>query len=146
MSEYLKRFGLELIKNYSWQEILESGEPIDRKTLSEFLIRANEFLTTEPGPHLAQRRQYSTDWLTWWIEYIEGARMDRRPLCFCRLIGFEDMLTRTLPRASFLPGDSRAIGATSGPLTGCFLSSNRFFYSNKTNIWPAKTGKLPFYL
>ncbi|MBI2066000.1 hypothetical protein HYT60_00640 [Candidatus Woesebacteria bacterium] len=79
MSEYLKRFGLELIKSYGWQEILESGEPIDRKTLSEFLIRANEFLTTEPGPHLAQRREYSTDWLKWWIEYIKVAGTDRRP-------------------------------------------------------------------
>jgi hypothetical protein len=78
MSEYFKQFGLELVKGSSWQEILESGEPIDRKTLSEFLIRANEFLTTEPGPHLAQRREHSTDWLTWWIEYIKVARIDRR--------------------------------------------------------------------
>jgi len=79
MSEYLKQFGLELIKSFSLQEILESGEPIDRKTLSEFLTRANQFLTTEPGPHLTQRREYSTDWLKWWVEYIKVAGIDRRP-------------------------------------------------------------------
>jgi len=79
MSEYLKQFGSELIKSYSWQEILESGEPIDRKTLSEFLIRANHFLTTEPGPHLTQRREYSTDWLKWWVAYIKVAGTDKRP-------------------------------------------------------------------
>lgn len=81
MSEYLKQFGLELVKGYNWQEILESGEPIDRKTLSEFLIRANQFLTTEPGPHLAQRREYSTDWLKWWTEYLKVASVavGRRP-------------------------------------------------------------------
>lgn len=79
MSEYLSHFGKDLKINSRWQEILETGEPVDRKSLLEFLISANEFLTTEPGPHLNERREYSRDWLRWWTDYIKALKFDQRP-------------------------------------------------------------------
>ncbi len=79
MSEYLSNFGKDAINILGWRKILEIGEPVDRKSLQDFLTSANEFLTREPGPHLAERREYSIDWLRWWSEFIKAQRTDQRP-------------------------------------------------------------------
>lgn len=79
MSEYLSHFEKDGVNFPSWREILETGEPIDRKTLLDFLTSAKEYLTNEPGPHLAERRQYAYDWLNWWIAFMKAQDMRSRP-------------------------------------------------------------------
>ena len=79
MSEYLSHFGKDALNLPGWQEILETGEPVDRKSLLDFLTGAKEFLISEPGPHLAERQAFSYDWLRWWTAYINNKKADQRP-------------------------------------------------------------------
>lgn len=72
--EYLKGFSSDLLATVSWKTLLRRESPIEQKTLRQFLIEANNFLTTEPGPNLIRRRTFSDDWLGWWIRLLDSSK------------------------------------------------------------------------
>lgn len=70
MIEYLKDFRDPSIEKFKLEGILESGEPIPREVLLDYLIQANRFLTLTQGPNLFTRKEIVPTWLGWWIDFL----------------------------------------------------------------------------
>lgn len=79
MTEYLRNYGKEAGSTPGWKEIIETGEPIERSELTNFLSSAYLYLATEPGPHLDQRRELSYDWLGWWVRHLNSLSDETKP-------------------------------------------------------------------
>lgn len=69
--EYLKGFESPLLKGITWEQMVEERKVINPNLLKQILIEANQWLTTEPGPHLEDRQEGAKEWLEWWISYLE---------------------------------------------------------------------------
>ena len=91
MAEYFRQFRTDLIEGQHWQDILLSGQSIDRITLREFLFLAKRFLILEPGPNLETRQKEAENWLGWWVRYLSSGQISKGILKPASLVPFKDV-------------------------------------------------------
>lgn len=75
-AEYFRAFRPPILDGVHYQDMIAKGEILSPHVLFSVLHQAREFLTSERGPHLFQRRQAAPEWIDWWITQFKPGLFD----------------------------------------------------------------------
>ena len=75
-AEYFSAFRPPILDGVHYQDMIAEGKILSPHTLFSVLRQAREFLTSEPGPHLFQRKKAAPEWIDWWIEHFKPGLLD----------------------------------------------------------------------
>jgi hypothetical protein len=102
VAEYL-RFEDPRLPDSLAGDLLRTGQILAPAILSDYQQRAMEYLTTVPGPNLANRKRLANDWLGYWIDSVARLKSNKRNIHSQRIGSLEQIGQRIsqLPKTGF---------------------------------------------
>lgn len=146
MTEYLQRFGKDIVEGKRWEEMLENNTAIERPDLIYFLREANYHLINEPGPNRETRATFAPDWIGWWIDHL--SKVGNHNTENATLVPFNSIklnIRDSSPTGVLFVGSGEGHGGHRAAIDWMrlFVKPTMLFEQNESE-WLQKKGRVPF--